>query len=356
VTTRRAVDEPIDSILSHLALCLGQCLEGKLLAVRACDGVVDQGILAGVLGLCLLELLHQVGSVGGAFLVGRVQATGDDLLDHVEAHWGRWLACAWSRGWRAGLTPVGDDGLDALELGGAFRRLGELQLLELCGSDAGHGFANAVVVSGGGRGLGSASITVLVPRLGSPLKDAVIGASSSTPVSPHRSSGQVDTDEAVTNEEKRPTWHQAQVNIYKPASGSSLFFLLILTTTPSTTMVRTSTLFAATAALALNARAESMYSKNSAVVQITGMDYDRVIAKSNYTSVSILREVVQMPANNMLDCRVSCPVLIKRRILTPPDSTRHGVAIARTSSPLTRRPPNLSKASPRSLPSTVTKR
>ncbi|EOA88951.1 hypothetical protein ACJQWK_05622 [Exserohilum turcicum] len=50
-------------------------------------------------------------------------------------------------------------------------------------------------------------------------------------------------------------------------------------------MVRTTTLFAATAALALNAHAESMYSKNSAVVQITGMDYDRVIAKSNYTSI-----------------------------------------------------------------------
>ncbi|XP_014556323.1 hypothetical protein COCVIDRAFT_26859 [Bipolaris victoriae FI3] len=50
-------------------------------------------------------------------------------------------------------------------------------------------------------------------------------------------------------------------------------------------MVRTSTLFAATAALALNARAESMYSKNSAVVSINGMDYDRVIAKSNYTSI-----------------------------------------------------------------------
>jgi len=50
-------------------------------------------------------------------------------------------------------------------------------------------------------------------------------------------------------------------------------------------MVRATTLFAATAALALNAHAESMYSKNSAVVQITGMDYDRVIAKSNYTSI-----------------------------------------------------------------------
>ncbi|CAO2656783.1 Nn.00g055860.m01.CDS01 [Neocucurbitaria sp. VM-36] len=50
-------------------------------------------------------------------------------------------------------------------------------------------------------------------------------------------------------------------------------------------MVRTTALFAATAALALNAHAESIYGKKSGVVQITGMDYDRVIAKSNYTSI-----------------------------------------------------------------------
>jgi len=50
-------------------------------------------------------------------------------------------------------------------------------------------------------------------------------------------------------------------------------------------MVRATTLFAATAALALNAHAESIYGKNSAVVQVSGMDYDRVIAKSNYTSI-----------------------------------------------------------------------
>jgi hypothetical protein len=72
-------------------------------------------------------------------------------------------------------------------------------------------------------------------------------------------------------------------------------------------MVRATTLFAATAALALNAHAESMYSKNSAVVQITGMDYDRVIAKSNYTSVCTSPVYHQGPANNALDCRVSIP-------------------------------------------------
>ncbi|KAL6711886.1 hypothetical protein ACN47E_002929 [Coniothyrium glycines] len=50
-------------------------------------------------------------------------------------------------------------------------------------------------------------------------------------------------------------------------------------------MVRTAALFAATAALALHAQAESLYGKKSNVLQITGADYDRVIAKSNYTSI-----------------------------------------------------------------------
>ncbi|KAF2035843.1 disulfide isomeras-like protein [Setomelanomma holmii] len=50
-------------------------------------------------------------------------------------------------------------------------------------------------------------------------------------------------------------------------------------------MVRATTLLAATATLALYAHAESMYTKKSGVLSITGMDYDRVIAKSNYTSI-----------------------------------------------------------------------
>ncbi|KAF2468031.1 thioredoxin-domain-containing protein [Lindgomyces ingoldianus] len=52
-------------------------------------------------------------------------------------------------------------------------------------------------------------------------------------------------------------------------------------------MVRTATLAAATASLLLSntVHAEGLYTKNSAVLQITGLDYDRVIAKSNYTSI-----------------------------------------------------------------------
>lgn len=62
-------------------------------------------------------------------------------------------------------------------------------------------------------------------------------------------------------------------------------------------MVRLSTYVAATAALALNAQAESMYSKKSGVVNINGPDYDRVIAKSNYTSVSCNTLGVRSTAN-----------------------------------------------------------
>jgi protein disulfide-isomerase A6 len=53
-------------------------------------------------------------------------------------------------------------------------------------------------------------------------------------------------------------------------------------------MVHTTALLAAAAAFALNAHAESMYTKKSGVLSISGMDYDRLIAKSNYTSVSCL--------------------------------------------------------------------
>lgn len=52
-------------------------------------------------------------------------------------------------------------------------------------------------------------------------------------------------------------------------------------------MVHTAALVAAAASLLLTApvSAEGMYSKNSPVLQINGMEYDRLIAKSNYTSI-----------------------------------------------------------------------
>ncbi|ORY01994.1 hypothetical protein BCR34DRAFT_89825 [Clohesyomyces aquaticus] len=52
-------------------------------------------------------------------------------------------------------------------------------------------------------------------------------------------------------------------------------------------MVRTTALAAAAASLLFSrsVAAEGLYGKNSAVLQISGLDYDRLIAKSNYTSI-----------------------------------------------------------------------
>jgi protein disulfide-isomerase A6 len=63
-------------------------------------------------------------------------------------------------------------------------------------------------------------------------------------------------------------------------------------------MVRATTLLAATAAFALDVHAESMYTKKSGVLSITGMDYDRLIAKSNYTSVRPAHPVSCASANH----------------------------------------------------------
>jgi len=75
-------------VVCHVPVALFECGKGKLLAVGARGYIVEDGVFAGVLGLCLLQLLHEVGRVGGAFCVGGVEASGNDLLDHVEAYCG----------------------------------------------------------------------------------------------------------------------------------------------------------------------------------------------------------------------------------------------------------------------------
>ena len=122
-------------VLSHFFLALGESLQSKVLAVRARSSVVEQSVLGGMGGLCLLELLHQLGGVGGACGVGGVQASSEDALDNVETHW------TWSAGAenaqrtprRESRTPVGDNGLEALQLGRSPRKGRQLQALELGG-------------------------------------------------------------------------------------------------------------------------------------------------------------------------------------------------------------------------------
>jgi len=75
------------------------------------------------------------------------------------------------------LTPVGHDGLYALELGGALGRLRELQLLELDWSDTGHGCGYAMVLRAERGCFGGGEYSTWI--LGSPRRaeDAVIGTS-----------------------------------------------------------------------------------------------------------------------------------------------------------------------------------
>jgi protein disulfide-isomerase A6 len=61
-------------------------------------------------------------------------------------------------------------------------------------------------------------------------------------------------------------------------------------------MVHVTALTAAAAALllALPCSAGGLYAKNSPVLQVDAKNYDRLIAKSNHTSVSTQPEVVEL--------------------------------------------------------------
>jgi hypothetical protein len=150
-------------------------------------------------------------------------------------------------------------------------------------------------------------------------------------------------------------------NVNKQHGGSHLCLVSFpqfhISPLHTSTMVRATALVAATAALAVSSNAESLYGRKSAVLQVTGMDYDRQIAKSNYTSVRLLPNDYKLAANNglRLSSKVT-PNLDHVPSLHVPDSTRHGAATARTFNLHTRRPPSLSPASPRSPPSTAMKR
>lgn len=74
------------SIGGHVFLSFGECREGKLFAVGLSGGLVVQGIFVRVRRLGLLKLVHQIRRVGGAFGIGRMEPSADDLLDYVESH------------------------------------------------------------------------------------------------------------------------------------------------------------------------------------------------------------------------------------------------------------------------------
>lgn len=68
-----------------------------------------------------------------------MQATSDDSLDDVESHCMLSVYPIYMWAHSSVLTPVGDNGLEALELGCALHKRGELQALELGRDCVGHG-------------------------------------------------------------------------------------------------------------------------------------------------------------------------------------------------------------------------
>jgi hypothetical protein len=84
-----------------------------------------------------------------------------------------------SAGACAVLTPICDNGFDALKLGSALGRLCELQFLELCWGNARHGYEFAIYgVEGANGGRLNETLGTCRPAR---MRSSVIGASCSTP-------------------------------------------------------------------------------------------------------------------------------------------------------------------------------
>jgi hypothetical protein len=150
-----------------------------LLAVRARSDVVENGVFVGVLGLCLLQLLHQVGCVGVAFLVGRVEARRDDLLHHVEAY----CCCQYSY-WMCvsqALHQYVTIGLNFSSCAARFANGASCRLLSFAGTVSPMVAMRAAVMCAGRGGGGVVGVWELQAD---GAEDAVIWAG--TPATPHR--------------------------------------------------------------------------------------------------------------------------------------------------------------------------
>lgn len=89
-------------------------------------------------------------------------------------------------------------------------------------------------------------------------------------------------------------------------------------------MVHATALTAAAAALllALPCSAGGLYAKNSPVLQVDAKNYDRLIAKSNYTSVSVKPNSLEPRLRSRPACRILCSVV--RSLQEPAASVRKG--------------------------------
>lgn len=64
-------------------VCSLKSFQGEKLNVCLCGYVVCYGIVSGLIGLNLFELVHKGCCIVHALLVGRVQAFRQDLIDHI---------------------------------------------------------------------------------------------------------------------------------------------------------------------------------------------------------------------------------------------------------------------------------
>ena len=72
-----------DFVRSLSVIGTAESLEGKILHVSFSGDIVDNGIVGGVVGFGLLEFVHELDGVVGAFFVGGVEVLVEDLLEDV---------------------------------------------------------------------------------------------------------------------------------------------------------------------------------------------------------------------------------------------------------------------------------
>lgn len=251
--------------------------------------IVEDGVIVGVLSFGLLQLVHQRGGVLHAFFVGGVQALGNDLVhDEVFACGLGQLGGVQQVGGE--LTPVGDDGLELLELDGALGEAGDVGGLQALGHFGRHGGGCAWA------------------RWGVGWDAVVVGAADRLELWPRG---------RCAFENPRESISVIEASLHIP----SYIIAFALPSLRRTSRIRSHSIpaprlqlamvshkalaAAAVAAFFSSPALAAMYPKNSPVLQVEAKDYSSLIAKSNHTSVSRHDACTANHADSAPDCRVS---------------------------------------------------
>lgn len=118
-----------DPIPSHGLVRLFEYFQSKLFAVCVGSNFVQQGVFGRMGSLGLLQLLHEVGRVGGTFFVSEVEAFGDNPLCDKEPNCILLALVHEYRSYRR--TPVAYDGLELVQLLSADGKLGDVGAFQL---------------------------------------------------------------------------------------------------------------------------------------------------------------------------------------------------------------------------------